>query len=65
MLVLAFVDATATHMRELQQQVQKRPSSTPVMAAEPGDLVARALAILAHEAEASPAHVSLAPRSGR
>jgi hypothetical protein len=60
-----FVDAAAAQTRNAHQPMQQGPPSTPGISAEPGDLVARALAILAEEAGVLEASQSLAPRSIR
>ena len=49
----------------MHQPVQQGPPSTLGVSAEPRDLVARALAILAEEAEVLQARRGLAPRSIR
>jgi hypothetical protein len=59
--VTGFVDDAAAQTRNAHQPVQQGPS-TLGGSAEPGDLVARALAILAEGAEVSR---GLAPRSIR
>jgi len=59
------VDGAAGQRRRAQGLVEPRLPSRPVALAESGDLVARALAILAEEADASRARGGFPPRSIR
>ena len=58
-----FVDAAAAQTRNAHQPVQQGPPSTPGPPGDAGDLVVRALAILAEEAEVLEARRGLASRS--
>lgn len=57
-----FVDAAAAQTRNAHQPFQQGPPSALGVSSEPGDLVARALAILAEEVKVSQARRELAPR---
>jgi hypothetical protein len=59
------VDAAAAQTRNAHQPLQQGPPSALGVSAEPGDLVARALATLAEEAEVLQARRGLAPRGIR
>jgi hypothetical protein len=57
-----FVNAAAAQTRNAHQPLQQGPPSAVGVSPEPGDLVARALTILAEEAQVLQARRGLAPR---